>query len=149
MAKTLLLDDADPRIDYGPRSSWTAVTNSGESWNLDGTYHRASTPFSQFFLTFRGESLSWPFSHTVVDILTLAIGTGISLYGLRGPGGGILNVVFDGERSSVYMNSTNPDNSSTRLWSKEGLGDGDHQVFCTTTATDGQAVANIWLDYFE
>ena len=149
MAKTLRLDDTDPRIDYGPRSSWAAVTNSGESWNLDGTYHRASTPFSQFFLAFRGEYFSWPFPHIAVDILTSEIGTGISLYGRRGPGGGILNFVFDGEISSVYLNSTSPDNNSTRLWSKEGLGDGDHQIIGTTTATDGQAVANIWLDYFE
>ena len=47
------------------------------------------------------------------------------------------------------MDSTNPDNNSTRLWSKEGLGDGDHQVIGYTAPTEGQAVANIWLDYFE
>ena len=84
-----------------------------------------------------------------MDTLTSEIGTGISLYGRRGPGGGILNFVFDGEKSSVYLNSTNPDSNSIRLWSKEGLGDGDHQIIGTTNVTDGQAVANIWLDYFE
>ena len=70
MDKTLRLDDMDPRIDYSQRDSWAAVKNSGESWNLDGTYHRASTPNSWFFLVFRGESFSWPFPHTALDILT-------------------------------------------------------------------------------
>ena len=59
-----------------------------------------------------------------MDILTSAIGTDISLYGRRGPGGGILTIIFDGGVSSVYLNSTV--NDSTRLWSKEELGDGDH-----------------------
>ena len=52
MDKTLRLDDTDPRIVYGP--SWKAVTNSGESWNLDGTYHLASNPASEFWFAFRG-----------------------------------------------------------------------------------------------
>ena len=84
-----------------------------------------------------------------MDILTSAIGTGISLYGCRGPGGGILNLYFDGEKLPVYLNSTIPDKNSTHLWSKEGLGDGDHQVYGTTTASTGQVVAYTWLDYFE
>ena len=92
-----------------------------------------------------------------MDILTSEIGTSISLYGRSGPGGGILNLVFNGEKSSVNLKST--DHNSTRLWSKEGLGNVDHQGIGTTTATDGQAVANIcvrvvypvtiWLNYFE
>ena len=84
-----------------------------------------------------------------MDILISDIGTGISLYGRRGPGGGILFLVLDGETSLVYLNSTNPDNNSTRLWSKEGLRDGDHQVIGTTDAANDLSVGNIWLDYFE
>ena len=72
-----------------------------------------------------------------MDILISAIGTGISLYGLRGPVGGTLNLLFDGAISSVNLNST------------EELEDGDHQIIGTTSAAMGQAVANIWLDYFE
>ena len=106
----------------------------------------------------RTARFSWPsevsgyadhFPLIVLDILTSAIGTGISLYGRRGPGGGILNLVFDGEKTSVNLNSTDPGNNSTRLWSREGLGDGDHQFIGYTTATIGQVDANIWVDYFE
>ena len=49
---------------------------------------------------------------------------------------------------SVDLNSTNPDNISASLWSREGLGDGDHQVVGIMSAVNG-TVANIWLDYFE
>ena len=84
-----------------------------------------------------------------MDILTSGIGTGMSLYGRKDPDGGILYLVFDGEESSVNLNSTKPDNNSTLLWSIEGLGDSDHQIIGATIARKGQAAANISLDYFE
>ena len=55
MAQILRLEDADPRIEYRPERAWTAVNNSGEAWNPDGTYHQASSRDSQFYLLFRGE----------------------------------------------------------------------------------------------
>ena len=79
------------------------------------------------------------------------IGTGLSLYGRTGPGGGILNLVFDGKRDPLYLNSTISSTDSIRLWHTEGLPDGDHQVICWTTALDGNdvyGVANVWIDYF-
>ena len=147
MAQTLRLDDADSQIDYGPRGSWQVVNNSGQPWNLDGTYHRASTLVSSFFLAFRGEWFSWPFPHIVADILTSGIGTSISLYGVRLPAGGILDLLFDGENSSMILNSAT--NNDISLWSKEELVDGDHQVIGTVTAADGHSMPNFWLDYFE
>jgi hypothetical protein len=73
----------------------------------------------------------------------------MSLYGRTGPGGAVLNFLFDGESKSVDLNSTTPGNNSTRLWSIEGLGDDDHQFIGQTSATNGSAAANIWVDYFE
>jgi len=81
--------------------------------------------------------------------LIQATGTGISLYGRNGPGGGILNLRFDGEMTSTNLNSTDPGSNSTRLWQIGGLSDGDHQVIGSTAAVNGQVVANIWIDYFE
>ncbi len=54
MAQILRLEDTDPQIDYHPESAWTAVNNSGEVWNPDGTYHQASSRDSQFFFAFPG-----------------------------------------------------------------------------------------------
>jgi hypothetical protein len=81
--------------------------------------------------------------------LTSIIGTGISLYGRTGPGGGMLNLVFDGEATTVNLNSTDPSNSSTRLWHLDGMVDGDHSVIGYTSAAADQTVANVWVDYFE
>ena len=78
-----------------------------------------------------------------------AIGTGVSLYGRTGPGGGLLNLLFDGERTSLKLNSTNPSDTPIRLWHKEGLGDDDHQVITRTSTMNGSDVANIWVDYIE
>ena len=89
-------------------------------------------------------------SWIVENSLTSAIGTGASLYGRTGTGGGILNLLFDGvvERP-VHLNSTDSGTSSTLLWRVEGKKDDDHQILGWTTLADGQGVANIWLDYFE
>lgn len=93
------------------------------------------------------------FTYLVVDIeiyLTRAIGTGVSLYGRTGIGGGILNLLFDGVvQKPVYLNTTDPLINSTLLWHVEGKDDGDHQVFGYTSLADRQGVANIWLDGFE
>jgi len=92
------------------------------------------------------------FTRLAVDIskfLIPATGTGISLYGRKGPGGGILSLGFDGERTSTNLSTTDPGSNSTLLWQVGGLPDGDHQVIGFTTAADGQVVANIWIDYFE
>ena len=80
------------------------------------------------------------------------IGTGLSLYGRTGPGGGILHLVFDGKTDLLYLNTTVPSTDSTLLWHAKGLGDGDHEVICWTTALNGndvQGIANVWIDYFE
>lgn len=82
-------------------------------------------------------------------MLTRAIGTGISIYGRKGPGGGLVNLLFDGERTTLNLTSTELSNSSIRLWNRDGLGDGDHQVITHTSAMDGSVVANIWIDYIE
>ena len=97
-------------------------------------------------------------SDFAVDILNKpkknkTIGTGISMYGRKGPGGGILKLIFDGRTSLVDLNSDEPSSISTRLWNEAGLVDGDHQVFASTTTANDQIVANIvtniWVDYFE
>ena len=81
--------------------------------------------------------------------LTRAIGTGISLYGRTGVGGAVLHLLFDGVwQKAVPLSSNNPTNS-TLLWHLEGQSDGDHQLFGSTYLTEGQLVANIWLDYVE
>jgi hypothetical protein len=150
MNQILRLDDADPRIEFGPGRIWSAVNNSGEAWNPDGTYHQASIPGSEIYLLFRCEYLFiidlTPLMRVVVD---KAIGTGISIYGRKGPGGGLLHLLFDGERTSLNLTSTNLSDSSIRLWHREGLGDGDHQVITHTSAVNGSDVANIWVDYIE
>jgi len=94
--------------------------------------------------------LSHPlFPSLMVNILTWAIGTGISLYGRTGPDGGLLHLLFDGERTSLNLNSTNPSDTPIHLWYKDGLGDDDHQVITHTSAVSGSDVANIWVDYIE
>jgi len=85
----------------------------------------------------------------ISKFLIPATGTGLSLYGRKGPGGGILNLVFDGETTSTNVSSTDPDSNSTRLWQVGGLPEGDHQVIGYSTTVTGQDVANIWIDYFE
>jgi len=55
MANILRLDDANPRIEYSPESAWTAVKDSREAWNPDGTYHQASIQASQVLFFFRGD----------------------------------------------------------------------------------------------
>ena len=54
-SQILHLDDTDPRIDFRPESAWTAVNDSTEAWNPDGTYHQAFSRDSQFYILFRGE----------------------------------------------------------------------------------------------
>jgi hypothetical protein len=73
----------------------------------------------------------------------------MSLYGRTGPDGGLLHLLFDGNRTSLNLNSTTLSDSSIRLWHKEGLGDGDHQLITHTNAMNGSDVANIWVDYIE
>jgi len=81
--------------------------------------------------------------------LTSAIGTSISIYGRTGPGGGSLQLRFDGVRESLELASTTLSDNSVRLWHREGLADGDHQVMTYTNAMNGSDVANIWVDYIE
>ena len=72
------------------------------------------------------------------------------MYGRKGPGGGTLNLLLDAKKTLVDLNSDEPGNNSTRLWNEAGLGDGDHQVFASTTAVGtGNIIANIWVDYIE
>ena len=81
--------------------------------------------------------------------LTRAIGTGISLYGRTGVGGGVLNLLFDGVSQTAVPLSSNDPTNSTLLWHLEGQSDGDHQLLGSTCLAAGQLVANIWLDYVE
>lgn len=75
------------------------------------------------------------------------------MFGRKGPGGGILRLIFDGKTTRVDLASNDPANSSTLIWSETGLGDTDHQLFAETTGADadvqGVDVANIWVDYFK
>jgi hypothetical protein len=73
----------------------------------------------------------------------------MSLYGRTGPDGGLLHLLFDGNRTSLNLNSTTLSDSPVRLWHKEGLEDGDHQVITHTSAMNDSGVANIWVDYIE
>ena len=53
MAEIIRLDDTDPRIEFGPGRIWSAVNNSREAWNPDGTYHQASISGSEMYMLFR------------------------------------------------------------------------------------------------
>lgn len=57
MAKTLRLDDSDPRIQYSPPKAWSIMK---DPWDVNGTYHQASSQGSQVFLLFRGEWVAIP-----------------------------------------------------------------------------------------
>lgn len=50
------------------------------------------------------------------------LGIGLSVYSRRAPGVGLLNLIFDGAKLPVMdLNSTDPDNSPTRLSCAEEL----------------------------
>ncbi|KAF8599934.1 hypothetical protein BDV93DRAFT_525773 [Ceratobasidium sp. AG-I] len=109
-------------IQYSP--NWMLRTGSGASARSNNTYHPCVTPRSNLVYFFQGDAIYY--------------------YADRNFDHGSASVAIDGARWDE-VNSTAPSLQTQQLlWSKTGLGTGDHQIVISHIGTQGQYIG---LDY--
>lgn len=152
MANALRVDDTDPMLQFGPPGAWSAGPPA--SWNKDGTYKISTNGDARFYILFRGKHHSAAPGQTFSDIFFAKFaGTGLSLYGHSGEGGGRIFMRFDGKGlqgknwEPVDVNGSQFADGTTPIFQIRGLEDGDHELlgWCQTNAGGSTA----WIDYIQ
>ncbi|KAF8599936.1 hypothetical protein BDV93DRAFT_559922 [Ceratobasidium sp. AG-I] len=109
-------------IQYSP--NWNLLTGFNAPSRTNNTYHYSVTPQSNLVYFFQGDAIYY--------------------YADRNFPHGLASVAIDGARWDE-VNSTSPSLESQQLlWSKTGLGAGDHQIVISHIGTQGQYIG---LDY--
>ncbi|KAG8680014.1 hypothetical protein FRC08_016596 [Ceratobasidium sp. 394] len=116
-------------IQYFPsESSWATTAPSDPSQRFNGTLHVTNASSTRAMFFFQGDEIYY--------------------YGDKGPGYGVVGINIDG-MVNVY-DTVNASSSTLEyqqlLWSKTGLGPGDHQIIISKNDTGG--AGPISLDYF-
>ncbi|KAG8771248.1 hypothetical protein FRC12_003738 [Ceratobasidium sp. 428] len=115
-------------IQYFPsESSWSSTAPADLPQRFNQTIHLTNTDSTRVIYFFQGNAIFY--------------------YGDKGPGYGVLTVNVDGEAGHDTVNAS----SSTLeyqqlLWSRTGLGPGDHQIILSKE--DGNGSNQVSMDYF-
>ncbi|KAG8736762.1 hypothetical protein FRC12_017465, partial [Ceratobasidium sp. 428] len=117
-------------IQYFPsESSWLSTAPSNPTQRFDQTVHVTNVDSTRVMHFFQGDAIYY--------------------YGDKGPGYGALVVSVDGgydaQRDTVNASSSTPEYQQL-LWSRTGLGPGDHQIILTRE--DKYGSSQISMDYF-
>ncbi|KAF8599935.1 hypothetical protein BDV93DRAFT_609005 [Ceratobasidium sp. AG-I] len=125
---------------------WTLLTGSNAPSRTNNTLHSSVRPQSQFVYFFRG-TLSLSRYVISFEVRYLFRGDAIYYYADRDVPHGPVSVTIDGGPAETVNSTATSIEYQQLLWSKTGLGEGDHQIVISHIGTQGQYIGLDYLQY--